>query len=298
MCSRRFRAASSVTISWWNCHRVATQPLIQHDHFDRPDASTKNWTFHIDDYQLLRDRMEPLQSEVQLAHLPAFVLNLFASDKSKTKSISAGLGLACLNALEPRIASALLPFQRLGVCFGIEKQGRCMIADEMGLGKTYQALALADFYKHDWPLLVCTTAATRDSWVATVHDLLPYVPPAQVVCLTGGKTADEAASLAGATVLVVSYNLMERNIEQLLRRRFQFVILDESHLLKNAKAKSTRAALDLSRLARRVVLLTGTPALSRPSELYTQLQIIDPKFFTYMEYGECFAIFFGLSPNL
>lgn len=230
--------------------------------------------------------MGPLKSDVTLAHLPNFVMKLFASKPSKTTSVSTGLGLACLNALEPRIAAALLPFQKLGVCFGIEKQGRCMIADEMGLGKTYQALALADFYKHDWPLLVCTTAATRDSWVATVLDLMPYVSPAQVVCLTGGKAADEAASMAAATVLVVSYNLMERNSEQLLQRRFPFVILDESHLLKNPKAKSTRAAMELAKVARRVVLLTGTPALSRPLELFTQLQIIDSGFFSYMDYSE------------
>lgn len=54
-----------------------------------------------------------------------------------------------------------MPFQKVGIRYGIEKKGRCLIADEMGLGKTYQALALADFYKDDWPLLICTTASTR-----------------------------------------------------------------------------------------------------------------------------------------
>lgn len=56
-------------------------------------------------------------------------------------------------------------------------------------------------------------------------------------------------------------------------------------MLKNVKAKSTAAAITLSKKAKRVVLLTGTPALSRPSELFTQLQIIDPKFFTFKEYS-------------
>ena len=45
--------------------------------------------------------------------------------------------------------------------FGIQKEGRCMIADDMGLGKTYQAIAIADYYKDDWPVLICTTASTR-----------------------------------------------------------------------------------------------------------------------------------------
>lgn len=64
-----------------------------------------------------------------------------------------------------------------------------------------------------------------------------------------------------------------------------FFVQDESHLLKNVKAKSTAAAAELSKRAKRVVLLTGTPALSRPSELFTQLQIIDGKFFTFKEYS-------------
>lgn len=86
------------------------------------------------------------------------MLNLLKSSKlNPTVTADA----SCLATLEPKLLNALLPFQRVGVLFGIQKQGRCMIADEMGLGKTYQALALADFYKHDWPLLVCTTAGTR-----------------------------------------------------------------------------------------------------------------------------------------
>lgn len=45
--------------------------------------------------------------------------------------------------------------------FAIAQGGRIMICDEMGLGKTYQALAIADFYRDDWPLLIATTASTR-----------------------------------------------------------------------------------------------------------------------------------------
>lgn len=66
-----------------------------------------------------------------------------------------------LSSLEKHLNSVLMPFQKVGIRFGIEKKGRCLIADEMGLGKTYQALGLADFYKDDWPLLICTTASTR-----------------------------------------------------------------------------------------------------------------------------------------
>lgn len=60
---------------------------------------------------------------------------------------------------------------------------------------------------------------------------------------------------------------------------------DESHLLKNPKAKVTEVAQKLAAKAKRVVLLTGTPALSRPLELFTQLQMIDNNIFTYRSYS-------------
>lgn len=107
-----------------------------------------------------------------------------------------------------------------------------------------------------------------------------------------------------AKVVILSYNLMERGSEIFLKRKFGVVIMvcvkqyifnwflinltsvlqDESHSLKNKDAKSTQAALQIAKAAKRVILLTGTPALSRPYELFTQLQMIDPNFFTSHEY--------------
>jgi SWI/SNF-related matrix-associated actin-dependent regulator 1 of chromatin subfamily A len=77
----------------------------------------------------------------------------------------------CLNILDPAIGQKLLPFQKEGVCFGVEKQGRVLIGDEMGLGKTYQALAIMDYYRNDWPLLICTTSSTKDQWAQKVSEI-------------------------------------------------------------------------------------------------------------------------------
>lgn len=54
---------------------------------------------------------------------------------------------------------------------------------------------------------------------------------------------------------------------------------DESHFLKSPKAARTQAAQHLLKSARRVVMLSGTPALSRPVELYPQISAINPKLF-------------------
>jgi hypothetical protein len=46
--------------------------------------------------------------------------------------------------------------------------------------------------------------------------------------------------------------------------------------MQNAATARTKALRPLIEAAKRVVLLSGTPALSRPMELYTQLNMLKP----------------------
>jgi len=41
-----------------------------------------------------------------------------------------------------------------------------LIADEMGLGKTLQAVCLACYFHHDWPLLIVCPASLKFNWKA------------------------------------------------------------------------------------------------------------------------------------
>ena len=54
---------------------------------------------------------------------------------------------------------------------------------------------------------------------------------------------------------------------------------DESHFMKNIKTARSKAALAILKNAARVILLSGTPALSRPAELYTQVKAVRPNLF-------------------
>ena len=53
----------------------------------------------------------------------------------------------------------------------------------------------------------------------------------------------------------------------------------QSHCLKDFKTERAQAAGSLLREATRCILLSGTPALSRPAELFTQLQALSPQVF-------------------
>ncbi|XP_035913171.1 SWI/SNF-related matrix-associated actin-dependent regulator of chromatin subfamily A-like protein 1 [Anopheles stephensi] len=238
------------------------------------ESATRKWTFEIKDYPMLLERISTLAPHVTIVAIPKFVMQEFAGGpKAKPSRV-------CLNGIEPSLVESLLEFQKEGVAFAIDKGGRVLIADEMGLGKTYQAIAVADFYQQDWPLLVCTTASTRDSWAHKIRQLLPHIPVHHIAALNSGQDY-----IAECRVLIASYSMMERCGEKLLDRGFGTLIFDESHTLKNFKAKCTTVACALAKRARRVVLLSGTPALSRPAELFTQLQMLDGRFCSFKEYS-------------
>ncbi|KAH9684210.1 chromatin remodeling factor18 [Citrus sinensis] len=75
------------------------------------------------------------------------------------------------------------------------------------------------------------------------------------------------------------------------------VIADESHFLKNAQAKRTAATLPIIKKAQYALLLSGTPALSRPIELFKQLEALYPDVYKNVhEYGNryCKGGVFGI----
>ncbi|PSN48342.1 SWI/SNF-related matrix-associated actin-dependent regulator of chromatin subfamily A-like protein 1 [Blattella germanica] len=145
--------------------------------------------------------------------------------------------------------------------FGISKHGRCLLADDMGLGKTIQALGISHYYKSDWPLLIVAPSSVS-------------VPYHTIKVMTKSKEY-----INDADILIISYDLMSRCIKELEQINFGSFIMDESHFLKSSKSARTKAAITLLKNARRIIMLSGTPALSRPIELYPQISAINSRLF-------------------
>jgi len=92
--------------------------------------------------------------------------------------------------------------------------------------------------------------------------------------------ASAPPSLApSALVHVLSYDLAVRCSAALSLLAPRVIVCDESQYLKSRTAQRTRVVLPLLAQASRALLLSGTPALSSPSELYTQLHVLAPQVF-------------------
>ncbi len=71
-------------------------------------------------------------------------------------------------------------------------------------------------------------------------------------------------------VVIISYDLVSKCIDRLRERKFGMIVLDESHCIKSEKSLRSQALCPLVRQTKRAVLLTGTAALAKPIELFTQ----------------------------
>jgi len=66
----------------------------------------------------------------------------------------------------------------------------------------------------------------------------------------------------------------------------KIVIADEAHYLKNLQALRTKKLSPILKQCKRVILLTGTPALSKPKELYNLLSCLRPDvYFSFRPFG-------------
>lgn len=177
---------------------------------------------------------------------------------------------------------ALMPFQRAGVAFAVRREGRVLIGDDMGLGKTIQAIATMCAFRRDWPVLVVVPNSVRLVWADELERWIPDLGPYGVNVL---KTSSDITGLTSgcASFHVVTYGILSRDspVRNFLRenRFFKCVVVDESHMIKNRTSLRSRELLQIVKHAERVLLLSGTPALARPVELYTQIEAVEPGLF-------------------
>ncbi len=73
---------------------------------------------------------------------------------------------------------------------------------------------------------------------------------------------------------VVTYATAARYAEELIKIPYTCIVADESHQLKTHDSARTKAAISLAQRARRRVLLSGTPSLGSPYDLYPQLRFL------------------------
>jgi SNF2-related domain/SNF2 Helicase protein/Helicase conserved C-terminal domain len=173
----------------------------------------------------------------------------------------------------------LRPYQERGVGWlaflGQLGLGACL-ADDMGLGKTAQLLATVLVDPAPGPTIVLCPVSVLGNWE---HELARFAPGLRVLVHHGparfdGHRAKFATRVKKADVVLTTYSLVARDIEQLAPIVWGRLVLDEAQQIKNPSTAQARAVQRL-RASRRVAL-TGTPVENRLAELWSIMHVLNP----------------------
>lgn len=152
---------------------------------------------------------------------------------------------------------------------------------EVGTGKTATAINIL----REWCVkenrilsaLVLCPPIVIDQWgeeIKRFSKLGAYIVPLKGPGTKRAKTLKEAT---GPRIFITNYETLNMSecFKLLSARKFDVLIADESHKLKSGTAKRTKQTIALSDTVKRKIIMTGTPILQSPLDLWSQFRVLD-----------------------
>jgi len=151
--------------------------------------------------------------------------------------------------------------------------GGCL-ADDMGLGKTVQTLALLESEKEKGnsgtTLLIMPTSLIYN-WEM---EAAKFTSGLKILTYTGTNRDKNIERFSQYDVILTSYGITRLDIDLLQQFFFNYIILDESQVIKNPSSNIAKAVLRLK--SRHRLTLTGTPLENTTMDLWSQMTFINP----------------------
>ncbi|KAL8945624.1 MAG: hypothetical protein Q9183_008028, partial [Haloplaca sp. 2 TL-2023] len=165
-----------------------------------------------------------------------------------------------------------------------------ILCDDMGLGKTLQTLCIVasdhhmraeEFAKTKNPdfrrlpsLIVCPPTLSGH-WQQEIAQYAPFLTCLGFV----GPSSDRHRlrdQLGKTDIVITSYEVCRNDIDVLAPFNWNYCVLDEGHLIKNPRAKTTLAVKRLASNHR--LILSGTPIQNNVLELWSLFDFLMPGF--------------------
>lgn len=194
------------------------------------------------------------------------------------------------------------PYQRNGVRFLVQRQGRGYNSMAPGTGKSIQAIMMCLYYPSHFPVVIVCPSIAKLTWEDELRKW--FLPALFSSCFPSHaarivKLIDQYAPFV--TVLkstktlpfstrhhftIISYDLLIRKpafeyVAQKVKART--LLVDEAHYIKHERSQRTKQVCRLAKRCDHVLPMSGTPLL-RCHDLYSQLHALYPEFFNLFFY--------------
>jgi len=170
----------------------------------------------------------------------------------------------------------LRPYQKSGynwlMFLNEYKLGGCL-ADDMGLGKTVQTLTMLQSQKvagGGTSLLVMPTSLIYN-WE---KEASKFTPDLKILNYTGTLRNKDVTRFEKYDLVLTSYGITRLDIDMLQKFYFNYIILDESQVIKNPTSNIAKAVRELK--SRHKLVLSGTPIENTTLDLWSQMSFINP----------------------
>lgn len=151
-----------------------------------------------------------------------------------------------------------------------------ILADEMGLGKTVQTLAFIQHMvesRFEGPNLIVVPTSVLPNWEREAEK---FVPGLRRLTIYGTRREGMFKHIAESDLIITTYALLRRDLEEMEKYEFNTVILDEAQNIKNPNTITARAVRRIH--ARMRLCLSGTPIENNLFELWSLFEFLMPGF--------------------
>jgi len=225
----------------------------------RPER--KRWVISI-------DRLPKLLGKIPNAEIDSEIYQLV---NGTNEALNASIATSSEIAVPAPEGLSYLPYQLAGIQYVDWHNGVALMGDEMGLGKTIQFLGYANLHPEMRPILIVCPASLKRNWA---NETEKWLFGANVQILKSSREIQPFKN-----VVIINYDILRSRLDELLEHKFQLVCFDEAHYLKNKSAIRTKAGLTLMKSVPHKILLTGTPILNRPMEIFPLANALCPAVF-------------------
>lgn len=174
------------------------------------------------------------------------------------------------------------------------KMGACL-ADDMGLGKTLQTLSLLseleepkisennnddaiqlNLFNHkiesgiNNTSLIIAPKSLVHNWF---NEIQKFTPQLKTLIYTGNKRDELYEKFTHNDIIITSYGVIRNDIVKLSEFNFEYIVLDESQVIKNPNSKINQAVKELN--SNYKIALTGTPIENSLSDLWAQMDFLN-----------------------
>lgn len=193
----------------------------------------------------------------------------------------------------PALTLTPYDYQNVGIKFMIDRLnnvGFVLNGDAVGLGKTIQSIGTMKWFVENRgarKILIICKKSIKTQWAEEIRRIADWqkIP----IYVTGGTKKKRMDAYKGIQesltgILITNYHNFLNDAEEINKVNYDVCVIDEAHCVK-ARDGKMNDLIGQTVSGKRTILLTGTPVMSKPDDIYGIVRMVAPNYFgTYEDF--------------